>query len=302
MDINGNDIQIEQGEFARIHNSILGILAKARFTGSEYRCLLFLLRKTYGWQKKEDAISVSQWAEGVGVEFEKRHNVWRTLQVLVEKNVIYARDNGNNRPKTWGFNKYVETWDATLLPQTVIAHDNSSVMPDDNSFDTPVMPHDNSTVIRGDNRTVMPQDNNKRNKETIKEGEETNPLPTLSSVGQKTYPKKSFVYHNDWRAAYQPLFERLIDVYRIRPMIDVVEDEKAISAMQGIVIDLAKLGCTTVEAVDGLEKQWYATDFRGKKKEAPKARQFVEFAATQKTSAPVASEQDSPRKRMKVLS
>lgn len=173
----GESIQIDEGGFARVHNDILSTLAVARFTGSEFRCLLFLLRMTYGWQKKEDAISVSQWAEGVGVEFEKRHNVWRTLQGLLEKNVIYARDNGNNRPKTWGFNKYIETWNESLFPQPVMPQDNSypvsqgkkTVMPQDNSLEPTVMPQDNSTVMPGDNTTVMPQHNNKRKERYIKE-------------------------------------------------------------------------------------------------------------------------------------
>lgn len=139
-------------------------------------------------------------------------------------------------------------------------------------------------------------------KKESNEGIKTQPPPSTSRVEQKAYSKKSLFYHNDWRIAYLPVFERLADVYRIRPLIDDVEDEKAISALQRITIDLAKMQFDSVLDVDGLEKKWYATDFRGKKGEAPKARQFVEFAATQKTSAPVASEQDSPRKRMKVLS
>lgn len=165
----GESIQIEKGKFARIHNDILSALAIARFTGSEYRCLLFLFRMTYGWQKKEDTISISQWATGIGIEFEKRHNAWRILQGLIEKRVIYARDNGNNRPMTWGFNKYTEQWDKSLFLETVISQDNS--------FET-VISQDNTTVISGDNTTVIPQDNNKRKERKIKELPESDE-PTL---------------------------------------------------------------------------------------------------------------------------
>ena len=133
-----------------------------------------------------------------------------------------------------------------------------------------------------------------------KEGRE-NPIPSHERVGQKPQPKKTLIYHDEWKREYTPLFERVTDVYRIRPLIDDVQDEKAISALQQIVIDLAKMKVDSVEAVEGIEKQWYATDFRGKKGEAPKGRQIVEFAATQKTVTPKAAEYDSPRKRMKVL-
>lgn len=174
----GESIQVEKGKFARIHNDILTALAVGRFTGSEYRCLLFLFRMTYGWQKKEDTLSISQWAAGVGMEFEKRHNVWRTLQGLVDKKVICVRDNGNNRPKTWGFNKYIEQWDASLFPLTVMPSDNSSVIQDDNSPEATVIPDDNSPVMPQDNKTVMPQDTNKRQVKKEKEKAAT-PSATL---------------------------------------------------------------------------------------------------------------------------
>jgi hypothetical protein len=151
------------------------------------------------------------------------------------------------------------------------------------------------------NQDVGNRNHSKYRNTVSNEGREAHPSTPLGSAGPKQYAKKTLMYHNEWKREYAPLFERVMDVYRIRPLIDDVQDEKAIGALQQIVIDLAKMGVDTVEAVEGMERQWYAVDFRGKKREAPKSRQFVEFAATQKTAAPVASEYDSPRKRMKVL-
>jgi hypothetical protein len=150
------------------------------------------------------------------------------------------------------------------------------------------------------NQDVGNRNSNKYIKKESNE-ERKDALQPLHREGQKSYHKKAIFFHNDWRATYLPVFERLADVYRIRPLIDEVEDERAISALQRITIDLAKMKIDSVEAVNGIEKQWYAIDFRGKKGEPPKARQFVDFAATQKTVAPAASAYDSPRKRMKVL-
>jgi phage replication O-like protein O len=184
---NGNNIQIENGEFSRIHNEILTALAVARFTGSEYRCLLFLLRKTYGWRKKEDAISLSQWAEGVGTD--KRQNVLRTLQGLVKKGVVHVIDNGANQTQTWGFNKYIEQWDAELFPESVISQDNTSVISQDNTSvisqdNTSVISQDNTSVISQDNTSVISQDNNKRN---IKENKRK--LPAVGGGAEKTNGK-----------------------------------------------------------------------------------------------------------------
>ena len=165
----GESIQIDDGEFTRLHNTILEKLALARFTASEYRCLMFLFRATYGWQKKEDVISLSQWAAGVGIDPEKkRHNVLRTLQSLVAKRVVCTKSHGNNHAATWGFNKHFAEWDASLFQETVISPDNKTVMPQDNSLDATVITQDNTSVISPDNKTVISPDNHKRKKEILK--------------------------------------------------------------------------------------------------------------------------------------
>jgi len=206
-------IQIDDGEFTRLHNTIFEKLAVARFTASEYRCLFFLFRTTYGWQKKEDAISLSQWAKGTGIDPEKRANVLRTLRGLVAKRVIYTKSNGNNHMATWGFNKHFEQWDASLFHETVITQDNReqpsvittdnttvitqdnselpSVIAKDNSELPSVIAKDNSTVISHDNETVITADNHKRKKETIKESreekEETHAHDPLLVAWQQAY-------------------------------------------------------------------------------------------------------------------
>jgi phage replication O-like protein O len=68
---------------------------------------MFLFRKTYGWGKKEDTISLSQWGEGTDA---KRHHVMASLNTLIEKKIIYRRLDKGQTP-TYGFNKYVEEWE-----------------------------------------------------------------------------------------------------------------------------------------------------------------------------------------------
>lgn len=104
---NGAEIQIEDGNWSKLHNAIWEALAVAPLSGAEFRCLMFLFRQTYGWKKKEDTISASQWADATGLE---RRSVIRTVQGLLNKNIIYRIDNGKTKAATWGFNKYVETW------------------------------------------------------------------------------------------------------------------------------------------------------------------------------------------------
>jgi len=112
VDINGCDIQVEHGKFAQVHNLILDTLAVARFTASEFRVILFLLRKTYGFGKKEDDLSLKQWATGTDTD---KTQVSRTLADLVEKNVIYRSESPRPFCHRYGFNKYIENWSPSIF-------------------------------------------------------------------------------------------------------------------------------------------------------------------------------------------
>jgi phage replication O-like protein O len=104
----GEDIQIENGDFTRIHNEILEALAKTHLSGGEFRAVLFLLRKTYGWHKKEDTVSLSQWARGIDVG--NNQKAIEIINKLIAKKIIYR---GPKVGLVWvyGFNKYFEEWE-----------------------------------------------------------------------------------------------------------------------------------------------------------------------------------------------
>ncbi len=104
--MNGADIQIDDGDYTRIHYAILEALAEARLSGAEFRILMFLFRKTYGWNKKEDRISLAQWAEGTNTA---RPHVLKILNGLVAKNIVIRRNDDEQVP-WYSFNKYREQW------------------------------------------------------------------------------------------------------------------------------------------------------------------------------------------------
>lgn len=109
---------IEDGNYTRIHNDILDAMAVANLTIREYKCLIFLLRKTYGWSRKEDAISLEQWSSGTGLSISA---VAQTLNKLEQKNII-SRDRsagGRSKTTTYSFNKYFEQWRETVSVETV---------------------------------------------------------------------------------------------------------------------------------------------------------------------------------------
>lgn len=82
--------QKEDG-FTPIANEILEQLARVNLTSYQWRVLLVLLRKTYGWNKKEDAISLSQFVVATGI---KRPHICRALKELSLKQVVTQLGNG----------------------------------------------------------------------------------------------------------------------------------------------------------------------------------------------------------------
>lgn len=80
------------------------------FRGSLFPMICVIWRKTYGWQKKEDAISVSQFMEATGYS---RRSVIYALQELEAKNLIKIRRGnqyGVSDVNVISFNKDYETW------------------------------------------------------------------------------------------------------------------------------------------------------------------------------------------------
>ncbi len=75
--------------FTQVSNDILEALAMAQLSTNEFRIILFIIRKTYGWHKQTDWIALSQIVEGTGIA---KPNVCRTLNSLKRKNIIVRPD------------------------------------------------------------------------------------------------------------------------------------------------------------------------------------------------------------------
>jgi phage replication O-like protein O len=76
--------QLENG-YTKIANELLEAICRIRLSDYEHRVFWFIIRKTYGYKKKEDWISQKQIAEDTGIV--KQH-VWRTIKKLLAKNMI----------------------------------------------------------------------------------------------------------------------------------------------------------------------------------------------------------------------
>jgi phage replication O-like protein O len=101
--------QKENG-YTAIANELLDELCKTSLTGVEFSVVLFILRKTYGWGKKQDKISISQIVKIVG---KSKRTVIYTLQNLESKkilNIQRSTSNGKKDSNLISLNKNYDTW------------------------------------------------------------------------------------------------------------------------------------------------------------------------------------------------
>ena len=93
--------QVENG-YIRIASEIMEALCRFRIPGECRQVLDCIIRKTYGYHKKEDWISNSQMVEMTGM---KKQNVSRALAKLMTNNVVIKSDDKlrlNKDYKEWG--------------------------------------------------------------------------------------------------------------------------------------------------------------------------------------------------------
>jgi phage replication O-like protein O len=89
--------QKENG-YTPIANEIMEHLAMPGISGSEFRILMVVFRKTYGFQKTKDTISLSQFEK---LTYMKRAQAVKTLKELVAKRILLKEGNAYKFNKNW---------------------------------------------------------------------------------------------------------------------------------------------------------------------------------------------------------
>lgn len=98
--------QNENG-FTRLPNKILDHLCTAYIPARERQCLDLIIRKTYGYGKKEDRISYSQFVKATGL---KTRSVRDCLSSLEEKKIISVTFGAFQKSKTYSLDENLENW------------------------------------------------------------------------------------------------------------------------------------------------------------------------------------------------
>lgn len=100
--------QLENGH-TRIANEILERIIASGLNGTELACIFFVLRKTYGFHKQEDEISLSQFQEAIPVSKETICTALSNLR-LVKILRLVKKGNSKSCSNLWSFNKDYDKW------------------------------------------------------------------------------------------------------------------------------------------------------------------------------------------------
>lgn len=93
--------------YTKTPNKLLDAILKSRFTASQMIVLLYVIRKTYGWNKHMDSISISKIAKDT--EYSRRTMI-NAVSDLVKLNVLHAEFDGAGQPKLM-YVKEPSEWD-----------------------------------------------------------------------------------------------------------------------------------------------------------------------------------------------
>lgn len=98
--------QLENG-YTKIANEILQALIKADISGQCFRLLILILRKTYGFNKLKDYISLSQMVTESGIGKIRCSQVIKRLACM---KILTVNENINGLTKNYSFNKDYSKW------------------------------------------------------------------------------------------------------------------------------------------------------------------------------------------------
>ena len=132
--------QLSNG-YVRIANELLEAICQLDVSGSEMRILLYIIRRTYGFNKDYAEIPLSEISAAVGM---RREHIQKMLKRLSAKNIIDLRTNSGTKPQTISIVKNYEKWAVELcascllqktatVTSTVVQNGNSSVVQNGNS-------------------------------------------------------------------------------------------------------------------------------------------------------------------------
>jgi len=112
------DVQLEHG-YTKIANEILERLALTKLSPTQFRLILVIWRYTYGFNRKDHAMSLSFLAEATGVH---KQRIKQELDKLIESNIIIVTEEGTySKSRKLAFNKDYDNWRLQLAKESTVS-------------------------------------------------------------------------------------------------------------------------------------------------------------------------------------
>lgn len=175
----------KQDGYFKIDNAIAEGLARVNLSEYESRALWVILRKTLGWRKESDIISVTQFERATGVN---RGNLHPALQRLASKKIIVISK--LRRKCSYKFNQNADEWinkKRVMSKQNIVATNN-------------IVSKQNTLLSSNTTKSLFPNINTKEKENTLKQktidsGVAAGVPPTTTSPRQPTPIQKLVGYY-----------------------------------------------------------------------------------------------------------
>ncbi len=160
--------QVEDGH-VKVANELAEALARVNLSAYQSRIVWCVFRKTYGWNKKTDRISYSQFEETTHLN---RRHIGRTLRVLIARKIITCQ--GDGQVLEYGIQKDYDQWAKPVqpLPKEAIAPPDSTIACIGNSELLPVegepLPKEAIALLPKEATKPLPKEANTKDKSNIK--------------------------------------------------------------------------------------------------------------------------------------
>lgn len=112
----------------RINNDVMDALIAAKLSGVEWAIVMFIIHKTWGYQKTSDAISTGQIAKATNY---KKCTILKNVKLLRNKQIIYYGESSithyGQKLNAYLFNKHWDTW--KLCDRKTVVWRDTSIQP-----------------------------------------------------------------------------------------------------------------------------------------------------------------------------
>ena len=108
----------------RIPNDVWEALIRCRLPSREMQVLMFIIRKTIGWNKQFDEIALSQFIESTHMA---KSSVCRAINKLKKKNIVFVDKNVNRTYSRYQFNMKFKSWEALTTVSIVDKNETKSL-------------------------------------------------------------------------------------------------------------------------------------------------------------------------------